>query len=87
MQHATLDSAAAVIKALGGPTKLGRLVGRTPQQAWNWRRANRFPGRTYLLMTQALADLGYTAAPELWQQISADEGPAPSAFTPYETPF
>ena len=76
MQQTSLNTAKAVVEALGGPTKVGRMTGRTPQQVWNWKRANRFPGRTYLMMTEALAALGCTAPAHLWQQMSADEGPS-----------
>lgn len=69
MQHATLETAADVVAALGGPTKVGKLTSRAPQQVWNWKRANRFPGRFYLLMTRALAERGYTAVDQLWQDV------------------
>lgn len=45
-----------VIRALGGPTALGRLVGRNPQAVNHWRSSMRgkFPAWTILLIQNAL---------------------------------
>ncbi len=58
-----------VIKALGGPTATGRIVGKSPQSANNWRLANKFPAKTFPAMTSALAERGYSAPPSLWRII------------------
>ena len=62
-----------VIEALGGPTATGRIVGKSPQSANNWRLANRFPAKTYPALNQALAELGYTAPSSLWRIIERVE--------------
>ncbi len=68
-----LSTASEIIKALGGPTAAGRIVGRSPQSANNWRIANRFPSNTFPILTRALAERGYTAPSSLWRIIERAE--------------
>lgn len=48
----TLETAAAVVEELGGPTKAAALVGRKVQSGVNWKRINRFPPRTFFVLTE-----------------------------------
>jgi hypothetical protein len=75
MSEATLDSASAVVAALGGPTKVARLTGRTPQQVWTWKTKDRFPGWMYRLMQDELEALGKSAPARLWGQIEGSKVP------------
>lgn len=68
MSGATLDSVEAVVRALGGPRAVRQLTGRTPQTVWNWRRANRFPAKTFVKLQAALHEAGEEASAELWGQ-------------------
>ena len=61
-----LDSADAVIDALGGSAVTARLTGRTMQAVSNWRSAKRIPPEFYLLMVSALKEKGKTAPQSLW---------------------
>lgn len=62
----TLTTAGAVIDALGGTTALARLTGNKAQVVSNWRSFGRFPPRTYLFLTGALAEIGKSAPDHLW---------------------
>ena len=73
MPHEQLSTAKEVIAALNGSTAVGRLVGRSPQSASNWGAANRFPAKTFPVLTEALAERGYTAPPSLWQIVERAE--------------
>jgi hypothetical protein len=57
-----------VIRALGGGSALGRLVGRTPQSVNHWRGAERgkFPAWTFLIIQAALRERGLKAPATLW---------------------
>lgn len=55
-----------VLEALGGPTAVGRMTKRIPQQFVQARHRNRFPAPTYLIMIRALGERGKTALPSLW---------------------
>lgn len=62
----TLETAAAVVEELGGPTKAAALVGRKVQSGVNWKRINRFPPRTFFVLTEELKKRGKTAPASLW---------------------
>lgn len=57
-----------VIRALGGTSALGRIVGRTPQSVNHWRGSERgkFPPWTILIIQSALKEKGLTAPASLW---------------------
>jgi len=61
-----LDSAGEVISHLGGPTAVGRLVGRSVQSVVNWRTSGRLPADTYLILQAELQDRDLAAPPSLW---------------------
>lgn len=50
-------SAAEVIDALGGPAAAGRMLGVSPQAAWQWREAG-IPGRHHLTLWKHFQALG-----------------------------
>jgi hypothetical protein len=64
-----LDSADAVIDALGGNTSVSRLFGFWPSAVSNWRNDGRFPADTYPVFEAALAGLDppRSASRELWK--------------------
>lgn len=64
-----LGDISEVIRALGGPTAVGRIVGRSPQSVVNWRAAKTFPPDTYLAISSALKEKGYDAPPSLWRML------------------
>jgi hypothetical protein len=68
-----LSTVDEVIEALGGLTAAAKLVGRSPQAAWNWRDRKIFPPDCFVLMSAELTRLGKSASPELWGQRTADE--------------
>lgn len=62
-----LQSAEAVIEALGGYDAVGRLTNRTYTAVWNWKKANAFPANTYLALNTALVSVGKRAPSSLWK--------------------
>lgn len=56
----------AVIDALGGLTKTGRRLNQSAQTVSEWRRRNRIPPEHFLIVNDALADLGKKAAPNVF---------------------
>jgi hypothetical protein len=64
-----LDNASAVIDAIG-PSRVRELTGASIASVSNWRASGRLPPRTVLILGEALAGLGLSAAPSLW---SVDE--------------
>lgn len=76
MGHATLTTTIAVMNALGGAKRgsnqrIADLTGRTHKAVSNWRTFDTFPPDTYLVMTEKLAELGYSAPASLWRQVEA----------------
>lgn len=64
---AHLKTASEVIDALGGTSAVRRMTRRNFDQAVsNWRRADRIPCSTFLVMQHALKKHGHTARPEIW---------------------
>ena len=62
-----ITSATEIIDLLGGNPKVGELTGRTAAAVSNWRSFNLFPANTFLILTEALAERGYTAPASLWR--------------------
>lgn len=61
-----LDTAEAVIDALGGAAATARLTGRKSQHVWNWKNTDRLPAETFLIISNELKTLGKSAPPSLW---------------------
>jgi hypothetical protein len=61
-----LDTADGVIDAIGGTVAAAKVGKVTPQAMTNARSRNRLPYPTFLLMTQALTEIGRQADPRLW---------------------
>jgi hypothetical protein len=70
-----LQTTNEVIDALGGTSKVARLLGRPMNDVSNWRSTGKFPPKTFLAIRALLAP-GYTAPPPLWQmdELPADTG-------------
>jgi hypothetical protein len=52
----------SVVRALGGPTAVGRLTGNLGQAVCNWRsQRGLFPAKHYFVMREALAEKGFYA--------------------------
>lgn len=63
----SLQTAGDVIDALGGTGATQSLIGRKwAQSVSNWRKNNRLPADTFLILTRELARLGFTAPAALW---------------------
>jgi hypothetical protein len=62
-QLSTLDE---VVAALGGLSKLGRLIDRKPCTICGWRDRNTIPAKWYPVMTELLLERGFTAPRALW---------------------
>lgn len=65
-RNRVLKSATAIIAAIGGNGPVAELTGRKTQHVTNWKHDGRLPANTYLILTDALAEKGYRASPELW---------------------
>lgn len=71
-----LETADAVIKALGGNAGLGELTGARSSRVSNWRAFGKFPSDMFLLMNDALSQRGHTAPAALWgmqESVSASQ--------------
>ena len=63
----TLRTIDDVIKVLGGPAAVGRLVDQPTSGVCNWKRDNpHFPPKYFPTIQAALEEHGYTAAPFLF---------------------
>lgn len=63
----TLKTYNAVVKALGGPSEVGKICDQNPNAACTWRKARgKFPTKYYFTMIEALRDRGYWADKSLW---------------------
>lgn len=62
----TLSTTVDVIEALGGTSVVAELTGRTYPAAFNWRRFDKFPANTFVVMNRALAAKGKSAPASLW---------------------
>jgi len=67
---AELNSARDIIVALGGNGPVAELTStpdkpRKTQHVTNWK-TDGLPADTFLVLTEALAKLGYRASPKLW---------------------
>jgi hypothetical protein len=65
-----LNSPRAVIKAVGGVAAAAQITGKSEQVVINWKRFKTLPARTYVELTEALADIapGKSAPLRLWNQ-------------------
>lgn len=68
-----LQTASAVIDALGGTAATARLTGRKAQHVTNWRAANRLPANTYIVLNEALTERGLNASPKVWGMVERPE--------------
>jgi hypothetical protein len=59
-------SASDVIDALGGTKATAKIAHRTPQAVSNWRKENRLPPQTFLVLSKKLHSAGLDAPPSLW---------------------
>ena len=75
----TLKSVSDVVAALGGNSAIVALVeAQSTQVVTNWVARNRFASHTYLILTQALAERGFTADPKLWGITPAEPHALPA---------
>jgi hypothetical protein len=72
----TLQTARAVIDALGGTTMVARLTRRKPQHVTNWKASGRLPAETFLTLKQALAKKELEASSRLWGITEPSEAEA-----------
>jgi hypothetical protein len=65
-----LTTPRAVIKAVGGHKAAAEITRMSEQVAINWKRQKTLPARTYVELTEALAEIapGKTAPLWLWNQ-------------------
>lgn len=85
MEQEVLETADAVIDALGGTTEASKITGQSAQTVSNWRAGgrNRIPPEYFLTISRALADGGKAAAPEVFgmktTEVPAQEQAEPAA--------
>lgn len=63
-----LNTKAEVMTALGGIAAVAELTGAEYGAVENWKRAEYFPPRYFLVMWVELASRGYLAPAQLWGQ-------------------
>ena len=66
MDKPTLSTVHDAIEALGGVKAVAELTGRSQENVYNWRAANRFSHQTFLKISGALRARGISANPKLW---------------------
>lgn len=72
-----LRSASDVIDALGGTLKVQALTGRKyAQSVSNWRKSDRLPPDTFVVMSEELEKAGKAAPLSLWNMAARAEGEA-----------
>lgn len=71
MDDAPLTTTKDVIHALGGISAVAHLTGRKYTAAANWSRFEAFPADTYLVLTEALREVGKSAPASLWRMKGA----------------
>lgn len=64
-----LSTTSEVIEKLGGVAEVSRLTGRKYNAAWNWTTFETFPSDTYVVMTEALKELGFEAPAAMWRMV------------------
>lgn len=73
-----LQTASAVIDALGGTGATARLTGCKIQAVSNWRRTGRLPSALFVLMDEALRQRGKSASISAWGMVGRNESDAHS---------
>lgn len=68
-----LETADAVMEALGGNQPVAALTASKSSAVSMWRKAKSFPTNQYLIMTAALREKGKTAPASLWGMKSPAE--------------
>lgn len=63
------NRACEIIDLLGGNIAVGKLTGSNPKTVSNWRRFDQFPANTFVVLRNALAELGVDADPQLWGMV------------------
>ena len=66
MSLETLHTVADVFEALGGNGGLEGITGSKPSAISMWKKAGKFPSKTYVTITAALRANGKTAPDSLW---------------------
>jgi len=66
MAFEQLDTVADVFTALGDNPGVEALTGSKPSAVSMWKKAERFPSNTYLIITDALRAAGKSAPSSLW---------------------
>lgn len=61
-----LSTAAEIIERLGGINTVAALTNTSYRAAWNWKAANKFPARTFLVIDCELRKQGLMAPASLW---------------------
>lgn len=67
-----LANVSDVIDALGGNTAVAEKTKNAISAISNWRRANKFPPNTYILINGELNKIGKTAPSSLWNMRVAE---------------
>lgn len=69
-----LQTASDVIDALGGTAKVQALTGRKyAQSVSNWRKSDRLPPDTFVILSAELERLGRNAPPSLWRMAEPEQ--------------
>lgn len=76
-----LNTADAVIDALGRTSEVARLSGRPMQAVSNWRRAGRIPSELILIHRAELRRRGFDAPASIWGVVDPAH-PRPAAQEP-----
>ena len=77
MDLENLETADAVMEALGGNQPVQNLTASKPNTVSMWRKAGSFPSNQYLAMTAALLEKGKTAPASLWGMKAPQEAADP----------
>jgi hypothetical protein len=70
----TLSDTSTIIDKLGGNIPVSQLTGIEPKAVSMWRKANKFPAKTFLALNEALLAAGFKAPASLWGMVMVEKG-------------
>ena len=70
----SIENVSEIIDKLGGNPAVARLTSSTAKAVSNWRRFDRFPASTYLVIKSELLRHGHSAPDYLWSMREAPNG-------------
>lgn len=68
-----LESVGDVINKLGGNIAVGKITNTRPKSVSMWRTNRALPTKTFVVLSNALAEIGFCAPHSLWGMVEPSE--------------